>query len=106
MFMDFQHLIALSSYMGCCLQIGIIPNQNFHFGCRKVTEAAEKQLRRLWHTTAIYVYPQMQEYAEKLASLFPDPLKVLLKENVLPTANQNVHTYNLNTVHVAFCGVA
>lgn len=51
-------------------------NQNFEYGCRKVTEAAEKQLRRLWHTTPIYVYPQMQEYAEKLASLLPDPLKV------------------------------
>ncbi|XP_016148353.1 alanine--glyoxylate aminotransferase 2, mitochondrial [Sinocyclocheilus grahami] len=43
----------------------------------RVTETAEKQLRRLWHTTAIYVYPQIQEYAEKLASLLPDPLKVL-----------------------------
>uniref|UniRef100_A0A671ML51 Alanine--glyoxylate aminotransferase 2, mitochondrial n=1 Tax=Sinocyclocheilus anshuiensis TaxID=1608454 RepID=A0A671ML51_9TELE len=41
----------------------------------KVTETAEKQLRRLWHTTAIYVNPQMQEYAEKLASLLPDQLK-------------------------------
>jgi len=51
-------------------------NQKFECGCRKVTQAAEKQLRRLWHTTPIYVYPQMQEYAEKLASLLPDPLKV------------------------------
>uniref|UniRef100_A0A672MPU0 Alanine--glyoxylate aminotransferase 2, mitochondrial n=1 Tax=Sinocyclocheilus grahami TaxID=75366 RepID=A0A672MPU0_SINGR len=43
----------------------------------RVTETAEKQLRRLWHTTAIYVYPQIQEYAEKLASLLPDPLKTM-----------------------------
>uniref|UniRef100_A0A8C2IJB0 Alanine--glyoxylate aminotransferase 2, mitochondrial n=1 Tax=Cyprinus carpio TaxID=7962 RepID=A0A8C2IJB0_CYPCA len=53
----------------------------------KVTETAEKQLRRLWHTTAIYVYPQMQEYAEKLASLLPDPLKVVYFTNSGSEAN-------------------
>lgn len=45
-------------------------------GYRKVTAAAEKQLRRLWHTTNIYVYPTLHEYCEKLASYLPDPLKV------------------------------
>lgn len=44
---------------------------------RKVTAAAERQLKRLWHTTNIYVYPPLHEYCEKLASHFPDPLKVL-----------------------------
>ncbi|XP_052444204.1 alanine--glyoxylate aminotransferase 2, mitochondrial [Carassius gibelio] len=53
----------------------------------KVTETAEKQLRRLWHTTAIYVYPQIQEYAEKLASLLPDPLKVVYFTNSGSEAN-------------------
>lgn len=44
--------------------------------CRKVTMATQKQLARLWHTTNIYMYPPIHEYAEKLTSLFPDPLKV------------------------------
>lgn len=43
---------------------------------RKVTAAAEKQLKRLWHTTNIYVHPTLHEYCEKLASNLPDPLKV------------------------------
>ena len=33
-------------------------------------------MKRLWHTTCIYVTPPLQEYCEKLASLLPDPLKV------------------------------
>ncbi|KAI2651534.1 Alanine--glyoxylate aminotransferase 2, mitochondrial [Labeo rohita] len=70
----------------------------------KVTEAAEKQLRRLWHTTAIYVYPQMQEYAEKLASLFPDPLKVVYFTNSGSEANDlavlmaRLHTGNFDVI--------
>lgn len=43
---------------------------------RKVTAAAERQMRRLWHTTNIYVYPTLHEYCEKLTSHLPDPLKV------------------------------
>lgn len=43
--------------------------------CRKVTSAAEKQLRKLWHTTNIYVYSPLHEYTEKLAATLPDPLK-------------------------------
>lgn len=43
---------------------------------RKVTAAAEQQLKRLWHTTNIYVCPPLHEYCEKLASYLPDPLKV------------------------------
>lgn len=43
---------------------------------RKVTAAAERQLKRLWHTTSIYVHPTLHEYCEKLASYLPDPLKV------------------------------
>lgn len=45
---------------------------------RKVTAAAEHQLRRLWHTTNIYVFPTLHEYCEKLAAHLPDPLKVLV----------------------------
>ncbi|TMS08290.1 Alanine--glyoxylate aminotransferase 2, mitochondrial [Larimichthys crocea] len=43
----------------------------------KLTAAAAKQLKRLWHTTNIYVHPNLHEYCEKLASLLPDPLKVI-----------------------------
>lgn len=50
----------------------------FFYVCvhRKVTAAAEKQMRKLWHTTLIYAYPTLHEYCEKLVSHFPDPLKV------------------------------
>uniref|UniRef100_A0AAX7UA79 Alanine--glyoxylate aminotransferase 2, mitochondrial n=1 Tax=Astatotilapia calliptera TaxID=8154 RepID=A0AAX7UA79_ASTCA len=47
----------------------------------KVTAAAEQQLKKLWHTTSIYVYPTLHEYCEKLASHFPDPLKVIYLTN-------------------------
>ncbi|XP_005931304.1 alanine--glyoxylate aminotransferase 2, mitochondrial [Haplochromis burtoni] len=47
----------------------------------KVTAAAEQQLKKLWHTTNIYVYPTLHEYCEKLASHFPDPLKVIYLTN-------------------------
>ena len=46
------------------------------FSHRKVTAAAVAQMKRLWHTTCIYVTPPLQEYCEKLASLLPDPLNV------------------------------
>ena len=46
------------------------------FANRKVTAVAVAQMKRLWHTTCIYVTPPLQEYCEKLASLLPDPLKV------------------------------
>ncbi|XP_030625918.1 alanine--glyoxylate aminotransferase 2, mitochondrial isoform X1 [Chanos chanos] len=70
----------------------------------KVTEAAERQLRRLWHTTSIYVYPQIQEYAEKLASLMPDPLKVVYLTNSGSEANDlammmaRLHTGNFDII--------
>lgn len=48
-----------------------------------MTEAAVKQLKMLWHTTNIYVYPSIQEYCEKLASYLPDPLKVELLNSVI-----------------------
>ncbi|XP_061472138.1 alanine--glyoxylate aminotransferase 2, mitochondrial isoform X2 [Rhineura floridana] len=53
----------------------------------KVTAAAQKQLGRLWHTTSLYVHPAIQEYAEKLALLLPDPLKVIFLTNSGSEAN-------------------
>ncbi|NXX95638.1 AGT2 aminotransferase, partial [Centropus bengalensis] len=53
----------------------------------KVTMATQKQLARLWHTTNIYMHPSIQEYAEKLTSLLPDPLKVVYLTNSGSEAN-------------------
>ncbi|XP_019373817.1 PREDICTED: alanine--glyoxylate aminotransferase 2, mitochondrial [Gavialis gangeticus] len=53
----------------------------------KVTAAAQKQLGRLWHTTNIYMHPSIQEYAEKLTALLPDPLKVVYLTNSGSEAN-------------------
>ncbi|XP_038131025.1 alanine--glyoxylate aminotransferase 2, mitochondrial [Cyprinodon tularosa] len=53
----------------------------------KVTLAAEKQLRKLWHTTHIYAYPTLHEYCEKLVSYLPDPLKVVFLTNSGTEAN-------------------
>ncbi|XP_037548508.1 alanine--glyoxylate aminotransferase 2, mitochondrial [Nematolebias whitei] len=53
----------------------------------KVRAAAEQQLKKLWHTTNIYVYPALHEYCEKLASYFPDPLKMIYLTNSGSEAN-------------------
>ncbi|XP_030368148.1 alanine--glyoxylate aminotransferase 2, mitochondrial isoform X2 [Strigops habroptila] len=53
----------------------------------KVTMATQKQLARLWHISSIYMHPSIQEYAEKLTSLFPDPLKVVYLTNSGSEAN-------------------
>uniref|UniRef100_A0A8C0EMD5 Alanine--glyoxylate aminotransferase 2, mitochondrial n=1 Tax=Bubo bubo TaxID=30461 RepID=A0A8C0EMD5_BUBBB len=53
----------------------------------KVTVAAQKQLGRLWHTANIYMHPSIHEYAEKLTSLLPDPLKVVYLTNSGSEAN-------------------
>ena len=41
-----------------------------------MTEAAEKQMKKLWHTTNIYMQPAIHEYARKLAQKLPEHLKV------------------------------
>ncbi|XP_066037151.1 alanine--glyoxylate aminotransferase 2, mitochondrial [Chamaea fasciata] len=70
----------------------------------KVTMATQKQLARLWHTTNIYMYPAIHEYAEKLTSLFPDPLKVVYLTNSGSEANDlamfmaRLHTHNFDII--------
>ncbi|XP_075957205.1 alanine--glyoxylate aminotransferase 2, mitochondrial-like isoform X3 [Anarhichas minor] len=70
----------------------------------KVTAAAEQQLKRLWHTTNIYVYPPLHEYCEKLASYLPDPLKVIYLTNSGSEANDlamlmaRLHTGNFDII--------
>lgn len=53
----------------------------------KVTEAAEKQMRKLWHTTNIYMQPGIHEYARKLAEKLPENLKVIYFVNSGSEAN-------------------
>ncbi|KAJ3605788.1 hypothetical protein NHX12_027832 [Muraenolepis orangiensis] len=53
----------------------------------KVTAAATAQMKKLWHTTNIYVFSALQEYCEKLASHLPDPLKVVYLTNSGSEAN-------------------
>ncbi|KAF3848993.1 hypothetical protein F7725_015490 [Dissostichus mawsoni] len=73
-------------------------------GYRKVTAAAEQQLKRLWHTTNIYAYPTLHEYSEKLASYLPDPLKVVYLTNSGSEANDlamlmaRLHTGNFDII--------
>ncbi|XP_032941453.1 alanine--glyoxylate aminotransferase 2, mitochondrial isoform X5 [Catharus ustulatus] len=75
----------------------------------KVTMATQKQLARLWHTTNIYMYPAIHEYAEKLTSLFPDPLKVVYFTNSGSEANDlamfmaRLHTRNFDIICLRQC---
>lgn len=41
-----------------------------------VVEAVTKQMNQLWHTTNIYMHPNIHKYAEKLTSKLPGELKV------------------------------
>jgi len=45
---------------------------------RRVQIAAEKQLRKLWHTTNIYMHPMIHDYAKKLVDKMPGNLKVYI----------------------------
>ncbi|MBN3305303.1 AGT2 aminotransferase, partial [Amia calva] len=68
----------------------------------KVRAAAERQMGHLWHTTHIYVHSPIHEYSEKLAALFPDPLKVVYftnsgsESNDLAMLMARLHTGNFD----------
>ncbi|KAJ8877938.1 hypothetical protein PR048_022397 [Dryococelus australis] len=53
----------------------------------KVVEAAEEQMKSLWHTTNIYLHPKLYEYAEKLLSTLPKKLQVAYFVNSGSEAN-------------------
>ncbi|XP_075734737.1 alanine--glyoxylate aminotransferase 2, mitochondrial isoform X2 [Rhipicephalus microplus] len=53
----------------------------------KVVAAAEKQLKQLWHTSNVYLYPTVHEFAEKLAEKMPGDLKVCYFTNSGSEAN-------------------
>ncbi|XP_004453396.2 alanine--glyoxylate aminotransferase 2, mitochondrial [Dasypus novemcinctus] len=53
----------------------------------KVNAVAQKQLGLLWHTSALFFHPPIHEYAEKLSTLLPEPLKVIFLTNSGSEAN-------------------
>ncbi|XP_043228199.1 alanine--glyoxylate aminotransferase 2, mitochondrial-like isoform X1 [Amphibalanus amphitrite] len=53
----------------------------------KVTEAAHRQMSRLWHTTNIYLHPQIHEYTERLLATLPSHLQVVHLVNSGSEAN-------------------
>ena len=44
--------------------------------CRKVNKALKDQVDKLWHTTNIYMHPQIHMYGKELAAKLPGKLKV------------------------------
>ncbi|KAL4004709.1 a disintegrin and metalloproteinase with thrombospondin motifs 2 [Sarotherodon galilaeus] len=70
----------------------------------KVTAAIQRQLKKLWHTTNIYIHPELHEYCDKLASYLPDPLKVIYLTNSGSEANElamlmaRLHTGNFDVI--------
>lgn len=53
----------------------------------KIEDAAFTQMRKLWHTTNIYLHPGIADYAEKLVSKLPGDLKVAYFVNSGTEAN-------------------
>ncbi|XP_055314202.1 alanine--glyoxylate aminotransferase 2, mitochondrial isoform X3 [Sitodiplosis mosellana] len=52
-----------------------------------VVEAVERQLRKIWHTTVIYMNPSLNIYSQKLTSKLPGDLKVAYLVNSGSEAN-------------------
>nr|KAF6354234.1 alanine--glyoxylate aminotransferase 2 [Myotis myotis] len=74
----------------------------------KVNAVAQKQLGRLWHTSALFFHPPIHEYAEKLSALLPDPLKVIFLVNSGSEANDlamlMARAHSKNTDIISFRG--
>ncbi|CAH6787364.1 Agxt2 [Phodopus roborovskii] len=74
----------------------------------KVTAVAQKQMDHLWHTSSVFFHPPMHEYAEKLAELLPEPLKVIFLVNSGSEANDlamvMARTYSKHTDIISFRG--
>lgn len=49
-----------------------------------VLEAVTRQMKELWHSTYIYLHPNIHKYAEKLTSKFAGDLKVNVVRNDHP----------------------
>nr|XP_035147588.1 alanine--glyoxylate aminotransferase 2, mitochondrial isoform X5 [Callithrix jacchus] len=76
----------------------------------KVNAVAQKQLGRLWHTSAIFFHAPIHEYAEKLAALLPEPLKVIFLVNSGSEANDlamlmaRAHSNNIEIISFSLPG--
>lgn len=70
----------------------------------RVNKVLKEQIDQLWHTTQIYWYPQIHEYAKKLADKFPDGLDQVYFVNSGSEANDlammlaRLHTGKFNIV--------
>ncbi|KAK7070269.1 alanine--glyoxylate aminotransferase 2 [Halocaridina rubra] len=70
----------------------------------KVVAAATEQMHKLWHTTNIYLHPNVHEYAERLTSKLPGNLKVAYFVNSGSEANDlammmaRLHTGNFDII--------
>lgn len=53
----------------------------------KVNAALEDQIKKLWHTTSIYLYPGIHEYTQKLLKKFPSKFDTVLYANSGSEAN-------------------
>lgn len=53
----------------------------------KVNAALERQIKKLWHTTNIYMYPSIHDYTQKLIQKMPGNLKVCIFTNSGSEAN-------------------
>jgi alanine-glyoxylate transaminase/(R)-3-amino-2-methylpropionate-pyruvate transaminase len=53
----------------------------------KVNAALANQIKNLWHTTSIYMYPSIHTYVQKLTNKMPGNLKVCLFTNSGSEAN-------------------
>ncbi|XP_032134874.1 alanine--glyoxylate aminotransferase 2, mitochondrial isoform X7 [Sapajus apella] len=75
-----------------------------------VNAAAQKQLGRLWHTSAVFFHAPIHEYAEKLAALLPEPLKVIFLVNSGSEANDlamlmaRAHSNNIDIISFSLPG--
>lgn len=53
----------------------------------KINEAVKKQMDKLWHTTCIYLHPQVHEYVQKLTKKLPEHLNTVYFVNSGSEAN-------------------
>lgn len=73
--------------------------------CSVVVEAAEKQMKNLWHTTNIYMHPTLHQYASELVAKLPSNLKVVFCSfslNVLINTATFKHRHHLMLVYLSF----